>query len=112
MFFFAGRRRFFPGSGWREMHQRSEMLVMPFILFTHVQSCSSTAPIFVETVRSFPFFLIVSTLAAILLVGVALGCRSVCVGVVRRSMPRRRGSLGHNRGKGKADGNAKNFIGR
>lgn len=51
-------------------------------LFTHVQSCSSTAPIFVEILRSFSFFPIVSTLAAILLVVVTLGALAAVYGVV------------------------------
>src|SRR5512139_3803152 len=42
-------------------------------LFTHVHSCSSTAPIFVGIRRSFPLFLIVSTLATILLAVVTIG---------------------------------------
>jgi hypothetical protein len=48
------------------------LLAHAYTLFTHVQSCSSTASIFVEILRSFPFFLRVSILATILLVAFAL----------------------------------------
>ena len=54
----------------------------PIALFTHVQICSSTAPILVEMLRSFSFFPIVSTLAAILLIVVTLDALAAVYGAV------------------------------
>jgi len=73
-------------AAWRD---RWETLIT---LFTHVQSCSSTAPIFVEILRSFSFFLIVSTVATILLPVVTLGASAGVGSGLYRRLLRRRGS--------------------